>query len=382
MKYSVSKATSKFGDTNSSQRGAFLLIMVLTIGIVTSLALSSYLILLSSANRTIASQFRTQQAFYAVQASVAEFVARYLNDSNWVGELDDPYSETDAYEIFDIPIEWSLNRIGDNVIWDVTAEAWQTRRRLEAEVEVLDNQFTGKSLDIVVLLDQSGSMDDDGDASTPYGCPVTRESQDPMVSAICAGQSFVARFEDQSEIQLAIVPYATEALPISAYPHLTGSGNFGTLQTAIADLKVASCNANGCFTNIGGAINSAISLLGEIGYAHPGSEKVIVLLTDGVPTVNQAGQFCDQYSGSSSCDSQKAYSLEQADVAKDDYFVQIFAIGLGNGVDEQLLKQIASSEQHYVSAENKEDLLDAFSIVEEQIKQGLRVKVEELLPGE
>ena len=364
------------------QSGAFLLVLVLILGFTACLALTAYFTLLTHTTRTLAGQVHAEQAHYAVFAAFSESLAHYRQQPQWLTDLPDLTNQTIVYPYTKIPITRRLTRIGPQITLDVTSTVIQTQRRLQANFFI--NQPNFNPADIIMLIDRSGSMADDGTASLPHPCSVQTETKDPMVSAICASQDFVDVFINNANVQIAVVPFATQTEPLPELPHLTQHQTFAQIIQAISNIQVANCHNNNCYPTTGGAINRAISLLGEINYANPNdlTQRVIVLFTDGIPTVNANGQFCDQYDNQPPCDTQQQYARDQAQIAKEDYLTTIYTIGLGNNVNHQLLTEIASTPDHYHFAPDKSQLSEIFTDIALEIQSLTAVKLEELLPGE
>lgn len=101
-------------------------------------------------------------------------------------------------------------------------------------------------------------------------------------------------------------------------------------------------------TNIGGGMDKAIDELTSQ-RARSAASKVIVLLTDGKPNV-------DQYNRSvgNNAPSALGWAQDRADAAKEQH-MSIFTVGVGGDVDEDLLTEMASSPDNYYYADNSPD---------------------------
>ncbi len=86
-------------------------------------------------------------------------------------------------------------------------------------------------------------------------------------------------------------------------------------------------------TNIGAGITRAINEL-KSARARPVAKKVIVLMSDGVPNVNEGGAY-DVAGG-------RAYAIAAAEAAADEGMV-IYAVSVGYGADRPLMQEIASA---------------------------------------
>ncbi len=372
----------KLNNSHSPQRGAFLLIMVLVLGFAASLALTAYLTLLTHATRNLTGQLHTEQAHYASYAAFSASLARYRQQPQWLTSLPDDYDQTQNFSLNQIPILRHLTRHQNTITLDLTSTATQTQRRLLAQLQL--GQSNTNPADIVMLIDRSGSMDDDGPAPQPYPCPVQNETEDPMISAICAAQDFVDVISNSSQIQLSVVQFATQAETVPGFPHLAKHQKFDQIKQAIFHIQVANCHNNNCYTNTGGALNLAVSLLGEIDYASsdPQIQRYIILFTDGLPTVDIQGNFCNQDTNNPPCDQAEQYAIDQAKSAKNDYQTVIYTIGLGTAANQQLLKDLASTPDHFLFTPDKQQLSDLFTQVALQIQSLTSVSLEELPPGD
>ncbi|UCC62248.1 MAG: VWA domain-containing protein [Anaerolineae bacterium] len=116
-------------------------------------------------------------------------------------------------------------------------------------------------------------------------------------------------------------------------------------------------------TNIAEGLQDAISVLGRGGghYGRPATKKFIILMTDGVPNrkhgVSGCGDLYPHDGGSGTPHDCAVYVADQA--ARNG--ISIYTIGLGEGVDEVLLNQIADlTDGAYFPAPDKDDLDEIF----------------------
>lgn len=112
-------------------------------------------------------------------------------------------------------------------------------------------------------------------------------------------------------------------------------------------------------TNIGEALLFAINVLewGPGHYGRPGVNKVIILVTDGMPNDNTGVSGCgDPYPHDGGSGTAHDCAVHMAEVARDNG-ITIHTIGLGEGADEVLLEWIAdlTGGTHF-SAPSKEDM--------------------------
>jgi Mg-chelatase subunit ChlD len=169
--------------------------------------------------------------------------------------------------------------------------------------------------DVVLGIDLSGSMNDDG------GNP-----PEPVTSVLAAASSFVERLG--SEDQVSVVTYATEAQTVQEFT--TDVSRVGDL---ITSLTISSASETGS-TNTGDAISAAGDEL--LSSRHNlDARKVLVLLTDGL--ANAPGDDPEEYA------LQAAGTLKRAQT-------EIFTIGLGDNVNETFLQQVATDADYYYRA--------------------------------
>ena len=169
--------------------------------------------------------------------------------------------------------------------------------------------------DVILAIDLSGSMNDDG------GTP-----PEPVTSVLRAAESFIDRLNPQD--QAGIVTYATTAsTPQTLTKILTDA------RDVVSSLSITAAAETGS-TNTGDALVAATAEINSTRH-NTDARKVVVLLTDGLAT--------------SGGEDPEAFALTAADSLKATG-TEIFAIGLGNSVNEAFLKGIASSDQHYFKA--------------------------------
>lgn len=161
------------------------------------------------------------------------------------------------------------------------------------------------AVDVLLVIDHSGSM---------YGQPLADEK--------VAAKGFVDRM-NLSQDQVGLASFASSA---GLDQQLTHNGT--AVKNAI-DALVASGN-----TNMGDGINAAQAELQSVRH-NPAARPVMLLMSDGVPNVGPD-------------------PIAAAQTAKN-AGTRIFAVGLG-GVDENLMRQIASSPSDYYYAPTSNDL--------------------------
>ena len=195
--------------------------------------------------------------------------------------------------------------------------------------------------DVVLAIDLSGSMNDDG------GTP-----PEPISSVLAAARTFVERLSVQD--QISVVRYATDAEV--AQPLTT---NKQAAAASISTLTITAADEVGS-TNIGAALSSAEGQLN--GEAHnPNARKVLVLLTDGLATAPQ--------------DDPEGFARSLGELVKQTG-VNIFAIGLGDAVNDAFLSSIASQSENYFKAGSVETVDGIYETVRAAICEDGRAVIE------
>ena len=214
-----------------------------------------------------------------------------------------------------------------------------------------------KKVDIVVVLDRSGSMCRDSHPSG--GCP-SGGPWDPFNAVQNAALGFPQYVLTHPEDRLALVSYATAAT--SDLPLIEGYANvIGPLQTQVGGLEPAG------YTNFGHALSLAHSTLLD-GDPEPGRRQIIVLLSDGVPNVYPDGSGGWTTCGGSGCAQSHDFGLDEADNAAADN-IEIYTIGLGVGVNGGYLAEIAEiGGGSYIYSPSSAELEAAFAQVARLVK--------------
>lgn len=169
--------------------------------------------------------------------------------------------------------------------------------------------------DVLMAIDLSGSMNNDGD--TP---------PEPITSVLTAADAFTRRL--QSGDQAGLVTFATEAVVMS-----TLTGNVAGVANAIKALTIDPAEETGS-TNTGDALlRGGEELTSERHNLE--ARKVMVLLTDGLATAPD--------------EDPEAYALSAAQTVKGQG-VNLFTIGLGQNVNMEFVRQLASAPQQAYQA--------------------------------
>ncbi|MBU1111125.1 VWA domain-containing protein [Patescibacteria group bacterium] len=296
--------------------------------------------------------YQVNQVYYAVEGAMYETLQHIKADPDWPSETN--YSNT--YLIGSVQISRIITSSGDgSKEVDITAEKGDAKRRLLASVSTTEG--SSLPLDVVLTLDVSGSMDDDGydndlDEFQPIG----------NVKVAAAGnndhEGFIDRLSHSRGDRVALVKYSTEGVTV-----MTLTGGHSAVENAIWDL---SCTD---FTNIGDGIVQAVSILDQ--GSHPPSVPAIVLLSDG--NANRPAPV----------DFARNYALSQADIA-DSQRYRIFTISLGESADTDLMEEIADRTNGYhFYVEDRTDLdeLDEiFNQLTEILESVLVYELREALP--
>jgi Mg-chelatase subunit ChlD len=166
--------------------------------------------------------------------------------------------------------------------------------------------------DVALAIDLSGSMNNDGE-----------NPPQPVTSALRSASQFVGNLRDND--QVAVVTFASEALLAN---QLTNQRS--QVATGITDLVINPKEETG-FTNTASALTLADAELSS-GRHNESARRVLVLLTDGLPTARGNDEFV----------------LETEAIAREikSSGVEIYAIGLGENVDQAFIEAVASGNQN------------------------------------
>jgi Pyruvate/2-oxoacid:ferredoxin oxidoreductase delta subunit len=217
-------------------------------------------------------------------------------------------------------------------------------------------------IDIILVMDRSGSMDDD----SCVGCSGTNQRScrqcggtwtyppQPITDAKNAAKVFV----DLNNPAVSHIGLASYASDYGLDAALTA--NYGYVKTAIDRLS-----AQGCTNAAGGLLVGRNELNGP--RARPDATHVIVFLTDGLPnqglTSSQSCKRCPDY-----CPAAKQAARQQAVLAANDH-ITIYTIALGSKADRALMQDIAEITgglSYY--APTSDDLETIYRAIFEQIR--------------
>ena len=211
----------------------------------------------------------------------------------------------------EIPIELvQLNLTSDTVVKAITCDGTDGTAHfslINTKIYLFEDQCQDRfaPLDVMIIFDRSGSMDDD-------------PGDEPISTAKQAAKTFID-FLDPASDQVGLVSYADTATLNEQ------------LQTTFNDVKTAidGLTASGA-TNIGDGIAKGNDELSSV-RARANSTKIMILLTDGIP--NRPG------SGDNNATALALIDTEVAEAVSKGFI--IFTIGLGSSLNEPLLQDIA-----------------------------------------
>lgn len=196
--------------------------------------------------------------------------------------------------------------------------------------------------DVVVAIDLSGSMNNDG-ANPPQ----------PVTDALKAAGQFVNSLKEGD--QVAVVTFATRASVMTEMTNITGA-----VANSILGLEIEPTEETG-FTNTVDALLTAQKELNSERH-NENARRVLVLLTDGLPTI----------SGSEDVVS-KADSVA---VNLNENGIEVYAIGLGQSVDQEFIKRMASDDSNAYFAPTGADLNKIYSEITSSLCESGPTKID------
>ena len=203
------------------------------------------------------------------------------------------------------------------IFYNVTDSKGLAAAQKTRTVNVVEPDICVAPLDVMLVIDRSGSMSDHNNP------------QLPLTKAKTAATTFVNTLSTATD-HVGVVSYNENATLDHAL-----TSNF-----AAAKSSIASITAGGA-TNIGDAFKKAAFEMTTNGRSE--AKHVIVLLSDGLP--NRPNNVATG----------TAYALSQATIAKTKGYV-IYTIGLGGDVNPVLMKQLATTPDNYYFAPTTDDL--------------------------
>ena len=200
-------------------------------------------------------------------------------------------------------------------------------------------------LDLFLVFDRSGSMIfDNWDFTNP----------EPLTSSKKAALGFLDKLDFYSNVKIGLASFATEAsldIPLSL--------DIASVKKSVEEISIKAQTREEIFkeeTNIAQGLELALDQITEDNLS--GTEKVIVLFTDGAPTHPlKAGD--KNYALN--------YTKEVAQKIKNEG-INLFSIGLGiENIDEGFLREISKTPDHYFSASEVPDLIPIFNTILERV---------------
>ncbi|MCA9354659.1 MAG: VWA domain-containing protein [Candidatus Kaiserbacteria bacterium] len=176
--------------------------------------------------------------------------------------------------------------------------------------------------DVALGIDLSGSMNNDG------GDP-----PQPISAALAAAEQFVSSLQEND--QVAVVTFATEAQIVSGL-----SRTQQNVAELVRGLKIDAAEETG-FTNTPAAFSLVDAVLNSAQH-NENARRVLVLLTDGLPTAEG--------------DEEIVTAAITAAKQLDETGIEIYAIGLGEGVDRSFIQAIATAPENAYFAPTGADL--------------------------
>jgi Mg-chelatase subunit ChlD len=184
--------------------------------------------------------------------------------------------------------------------------------------------------DVVLAIDLSGSMNNDG------GTP-----PEPVTAALAAASNFAANLS--SKDRAGVVTFATSALtPVELTT--THSSTAATINT----FTIATADETG-FTNTSAALIAAETELNSSRH-NVDARRVLILLTDGLPTAPD---------GTGDAVAEAIAAAESITASG----INLFAIGLGEGVDREFIASLASTPEQAFLAPSRTDLTSIYETI-------------------
>lgn len=186
-------------------------------------------------------------------------------------------------------------------------------------------------LDVVLSLDRSGSMKSE-----------SIDPPEPFNTVLSTAQDFIKNFNDED--QVGVISF----------------GNSSRIENQLMSNKDASAKAVSMMslgttseqTNIAGGLTDALNQLLSPTSRY-NSKKVVILLTDGIPTEPTQKGIKDFPATSAK---QVADQIKMSGI-------EIYTIGLGKDISQDFLKSISTDDAHYFNAPNKEVLSDIYKTI-------------------
>jgi Mg-chelatase subunit ChlD len=196
--------------------------------------------------------------------------------------------------------------------------------------------------DVILGIDLSGSMNNDG-GSPPQ----------PISDALRAASTFAGSLQEKD--QVGVVTFATQAtlaMPLD--------NSYDTVAQSVLALEISSAAETG-YTNTVEALRKAQAELDSDRH-NINARRVLVLLTDGLPTT----------AGDENVVAESERLAQELSAAG----VEIYAIGLGEGADNQFIRNIASDSANVYFAPTGADLANIYSEITSSLCEAGEGKIE------
>ncbi|MCH7597940.1 VWA domain-containing protein [Patescibacteria group bacterium] len=262
--------------------------------------------------------------------------SRVLKNADTLPRIDAVIENSSVFEIPDVEIiAVVFNALGNAIAASRTFVDFVPRRSTVNVVFTWPTPFSKEleaciaPVDVMLLIDTSGSMNDDG-----------LDPPQPLTDAKAAAEDFVERLS--SNDRSGLVTFATKSFVDQKL-----TSQHGATKAAISFLDIKPEEEVG-FTNIGDALlkaldelDQSINRIREDGQSFP-NRRVTVLLTDGLANAPEdpGGE---------------PYAEEAAQKAQENG-VNLFTIGLGDDVNTEFLARLAGSREQYYQAATSRDL--------------------------
>lgn len=290
----------------------------------------------------------SEKAYYAAQGCLEEAYLQLRTDSSFSGNSIATGAVTCNSSVdFDV----TTPSVGDGAL-TARGSYRNTERTIVSNFEGAGPTSSANSAAIYHVIDRSGSMIDDStyrcsnpsytDSASCTGAGHTWQwVLEPITTAKSAAISFIHNL-DETMNAIGVISFSS-----NAQMHYPASSNFTAAELAVMNIP----DPDGT-TNIGAAITLSRTAFSSItGF----DSKVSILLTDGKPNV--PGMTTNQ-----SADA----ALAAATSAKNAGII-VITIGLGQYLNEDLLRQMASTEDLYFHAPNASDLTGIYAQILNEI---------------
>lgn len=217
---------------------------------------------------------------------------------------------------------------------------------------------TSKPVDVVLVLDYSGSMNQTYSGSTSK-LEALQDAVSTFIDKIAENDAKDENGDDREENlgnRIAIVTYASVATNLLENNTYAENGGFVPVDTQakINALKNAVYDADtGTGTQTGLGMSTGTTLIGNSKTSKPNSSRVIVLFTDGIPQASRNDGFTESIANT---------AISAAYTAKHQYDATVYSVGLitGSGADvtngTNMLHYVSSN---YPDAQSMTDYGDA-----------------------